>query len=671
MRIRPYIVNDSDQGVGTTFPLQPRGRLLTGYNGFRLYVEAERVPFMRDPSADPSNPPDALVEDALRISMGLQFDTPHFGMSAGTHLGVGDALAGAVSGGSGRLRFSQERYQHVVELRPRKVMRLDLAEYKGERGTARLVHQIDELTRLGAPALLLDARRGSNSYAQVEELREALLRFRNSGGRVATFLAGGSTRSYFLASVSDRIYAQPGSELNIVGLTLRGLYWGELLRKIGVESDFVRIAEYKGAAETYSRGSASEPVAAQREQLLMDSWNHVVRSIAKERGLQPRELVSWIDQAPLTPERALALGLVDELRYADELDDALEAWLRRRVRIESPSKAPRQAGDWGKRAHVAVLYVDGDLVDGKSAVLPIVGTKLAGAETLTEEIRRLRKDPQVRALVLRVASRGGSVSAARSIAHELDVTRETKPVIVSFGSVAASGGYWIATGGDYIFADALSMTGSIGIFYPKMDLSGLLERIGVGVDLVSFGRHAHMRSWFRAYTEEERQAAQASIQYSYDEFTTRVGKARSMTPEQVDAVARGRIWSGVRAIDKGLVDAYGGLREAIQRARSVADLPSNAPAYTYPAPPSLIDQIKTLFGLRLPRLARSSADPGGDLAGELPGAGWGRVVAGTRQVPPELAATPLMRVLAQIPPSLWLLEAPEAMALAEHELELE
>lgn len=664
MRVMPFGAADSDLGISNGFRLQPRGRVLLGFNGFRVYAEGERIGFMRQVNEE-------IAEDALRMTLGVQFDTPHFGMSAGTNLAAGTDTMNGVTGGNGRFRISGERYRNVVELRPRKVMRLALAKYGGERGTARLVFQIDELTRLGAGALLLDARRGANTYAQIEEIREALLRFRSAGGKVATFINGGSTRTYFLASVSNRIYAQPGSELSIVGVTLRVVYWGDLLKKLGVESDFVRIAEYKGAAETYARKTASPPVAAQREMLLMDAWNHVLRSIANERGHQPRELAAWINEAPLTPERALSLGLVDELLYADELDEALESWFRRRVRIESPSAAPRRAGDWGKQAHVAVLYVDGDLIDGKSSVLPLVGTRLAGAETITGELRKLRKDPNVRALVLRVASRGGSVSAARSIAHELDLTREVKPVIVSFGAVAASGGYWIATGGDYIFSDAMTTTGSIGIFYPKMDLSGLLEKFGIGVDLVSFGEHAHMRSWFKAYGEDEREAAQASIQHSYEEFTRRVAKARSMSPEQVDAVARGRVWSGVRAIDRGLVDAYGGLREAILRARRVAKLPSNAPAYAYPPPPSVLEQIKSLFGLRIPRIGRASAMVGEDGIAIAAGSGRGRVLGGTRQVPPELTGSPFMRVLAQIPPSLWLLDAPESMALSEYEWALE
>ena len=639
MRIAPFGNPDLPAQMARPFILQPRVRVSAGLNGFRLYAEGERIAYQRFDTP----------EDALRFTLGLAVNAPHWGLAAGPNLAAGTGDQGAFVGGHGRIRVSQDRWEEAAELRPRRITRFDLARYGGERGVARLVDAIDELARRGAPALLLDTRGAGQAYAQIEEIREAVLRFRSAGGTAIAFVDGPSTRAYFLAASADRIYAHPNRDLNTLGVRLRSLYYGEILGRLGVRAEFVRIAEYKGSAESYARGEASEPVAAQRDLLLMDAYNHVLRTVARDRGQRPREVAAWIDEAPTVPERAVELGMVDALAWPDELDEALEDYFHRPVRIEKPDTTPVRADAWGPRAHVAVLHIDGDLVTGNSAFIPLLGTRLAGSETITAEIRKLRKDPNVKAVVVRISSRGGSVNAADDIARELDRTREVKPVLVSFGAVAASGGYYIATGGDYIFADAMTTTGSIGIFYPKFDLSEFLERFGVGVDLVGYGAHANMRSWFKPYSDEERDAAQASIRFSYDIFVDRVGRARSMTPEEVDGVARGRVWSGVRAMDVGLVDAYGGLREALMRARRVAGLPATAPAVHYPPPPGLIEQLRRLFGLQIPRLARVEAEGGraSARAGGLPG----------------LERNPLVRAIGELPAALWMAEEPEAMAL--------
>ncbi len=666
MRISPYPNGSLPPQVNPGFVLQPRARLLAGYGGFRGYVEGERIGVQRFDSSG--------VESGLRFMAGLQVDAEHWGVAGGANFAAGTEPASGVVGGHGRIRISADAYRDSARARPRKVTRFDLGDYRGERGTARLVAAIDDLARRRAATMLLDLRSAGMTYAQIEEVREAVLRFRSTGGQVVAYVQGPNTRNYFLAAAADRIWAHPTHELAILGVRLRSFYYGEILSRLGVASDFVRIAEYKGAAEIYANEHASAPVAAQRDQLLMDAWNHVVRSVARDRGHQAREVAGWIDTAPLTPERAERMGAIDGTAWPDELDEKLEAWLRKPVRIEKPDAGPRHADNWGPPAHVAVLFVEGDLVTGKSAYIPFLGRKLAGSDTLTAQIRKLRKDPTVKAVVVRIASRGGSVSSAEAIARELDLTAKEKPVLVSMGSVAASGGYYIATAGSYIFADATTTTGSIGIFYPKMDLSGLLERFGVGMDLVGYGAHANMRSWFKAYTPEERAAAQASIQFSYDQFTKRVAEARSMSPEQVDAVARGRVWSGVRAIDVGLVDAYGGLREALVRTKEIAGLPETTPQRAYPPTPGLIDQIRSLFGLQIPRiLAGPSIDEGfaeGGSGVKL-GARARKRAGAPGALMPRVEASGWARILADLPASLWTLESPEAMALDtwHHELE--
>lgn len=653
MRIAPFAASDLPAQARPGFVLQPRARLLAGYGGFRIYAEGERIGVQRFATGSPD------IESGLRFTAGLQVDAEHWGAAAGANLAAGiEPISGAV-GAHGRIRISQARYDASAKPRTRKVTRFDLGDYAGERGTARVVREIDELARRGASTILLDLRSPRYSYAQTEEVREAVLRFRSAGGSVVAYVEGPSTRVYFLASAADRIIAHPTHQLNTLGVRLRTFYYGEILSRLGVESDFVRIAEYKGAAEIYANEHASAPVAAQRDMLLMDAWNHITRLIARERGHQAKEVAAWINEAPLNPDRALELGMIDELAWPDEIDAKLEAWLRKPVRIEKAKRERVHADNWGAPAHVAVLYIEGDLVTGDSATIPFLGRRLAGSDTLTAQIRRLRKDPNVKAVVVRIASRGGSVSAADAIARELDLLREKKPVLISMGSVAASGGYYIATAGSYIFADALTSTGSIGIFYPKMDLSGMLEKFGVGMDLVGFGERANMRSWFKAYTPEERAAAQASIRFSYDLFTQRVATSRSLSPDEVDAVARGRVWSGVRAIDVGLVDAYGGLREALMRCKDIAGLPAKTPHIAYPPPPSLLSQLQSLFGLQIPRISAA----GVDRTANSEAIGKASTTANRGRWLPQIEGGPIVEALSQLPAALWTLREPEALAL--------
>jgi protease IV len=267
----------------------------------------------------------------------------------------------------------------------------------------------------------------------------------------------------------------------------------------------------------------------------------------------------------------------------------------------------------------------------------------------------------VRAVVVRINSGGGSVDASDAIARELDLTRKEKPVVISMGNNCASGGYYIATGGQYIYADATTTTGSIGIFHPKIDVSGTLEKLGVTIDRFEFGDRAGLRSWLKPYTEDERDAAQRSIDASYEEFTTRVARVRSMSADEVDAVARGRVWSGVRAIDVGLVDAYGGLREAIMRARAIAGLRLDEGAVVVlPKKPGILANIRAILGFQLPNPFNTEG---------AARATQNRFAVGTAM---SLALPPaIVKALRHLPVNLWLVESPAALALAEETLILE
>lgn len=627
----------------------PRGRLLLTFSGFRLFTELELYRHFPEPAVTDT----AEFRSAVRISSGFEILLPHFGFGAGLLAGAGGAEF-PLHGGTARLRFSAERYPGFI-VQPQQLTRLALARYRGDRGMWKLVQQIDQLAERRV-SVLIETRGLSLGFAQLEEVREALLRLRARGGKAIAYLEGGGLKTYFLASACDRIIARPDRSLWMTGIRTNSFYLGALLEKLGVRAEFVRVAEYKGTPENWERETASTPVAEQRRMLTTDVWNHVVRVIARERGYDPLVVARWIDEAPHQPDDARRLAIVDELAYEDELDARIEAWLGRRVRIEEPSKRKPHRTAFGPMPRIAVVYVDGDLVEGDSLTIPLIGRRVAGSRTLTAAIKAAREDPGVKAVVVRIDSVGGMVSAAADIARELDLTREKKPVVISLGNVAASGGYQIATAGQYIVSDATTLTGSIGVFYPKFDLSGALDKLGIGVDSVQFGAHAGVTSLWKPYSVDERNVVLREMQATYDRFVERVSKARAMTPERVDAVARGRVWSGVRAIDVGLVDSYGGLREAIMRATAIAGLrPGTFEIEELPEVPGLLQRIRTLFGLRLPSPFGAAAPPGLETAAARSSLG---LPAG------------LLVALRHLPVSLWMGDQPRAMALEPEILQL-
>jgi protease-4 len=647
-RISPLTPGDNQRFAERVF--QPRGRVLLNLRGVRVFAEAEAYTYN-----DVSGAIDSPQQYALRVNAGLGFDLQNLGMLGGANMGFASPGATGLNGGVGRIRISQERYRSAAHVRPRTVIRFPLAKYRGERGMHRLTRQIEKLGRRGASVLLLETKHMGLSYAGVEEVREALLRFRARGGKVVFYMDGGSLRTYFLASVGNRIISHPHTRLGIVGLSLRTLYWGELIKRLGGNAEFVRIAEYKSTPEVYSNETASEPARQQRRQLQADGWNHILRMIARDRGRDPKAIDAWIDAAPHAPEDAVELGVVDDVAWPDELDDRLEDWLGKKVRIESPPRTKKHRSDFGAQPRVAVLYVNGDLVTGPSFTIPILGRRFVGSDTIVKSIKELRKDANVRAVVLRVNTRGGSVFGAAAITRELELLAEKKPLVVSLGGVAASAGYYIATAGDYIVTDATTITGSIGIFYPKVDLSGFLNKFGVGVDIDSLGENAAMYSWFKPYSEGERAKVMETMKRDYDIFVERVAEARAMSPQQADNLAGGRIWIGARAIEVGLADRYGGLREAIIRARRMAGMKvDEGEVVEYPPKPGLLTNLRTIFGLNINL-------PIGSIDAEAP------MALNTR---PRLLG-PLFTILEQLPGAIWLADAPEPLALDTHGVSFE
>ncbi|MCB9569412.1 MAG: S49 family peptidase [Myxococcales bacterium] len=613
-------------------PWQPRARASFAVGNLGLFSEVELFAFQRQDAGD-------LL--SARWIAGLTVDLPHVGLQGGP-----SGLVGAVDGGAARLRLSLERHD-VAAPRPREVVRIALRDHRGDRKLAGLIDTLEALP--AGSVVVIETRGGDTKWAHVEELREALVRLQGRSGKVVAYLEGGSLATYYLASAADRIVAHPERRLGITGIHVQVFYYADLLARLGARGEFLRIAEHKARPESFERSSASPPVARQRALVVGDLWEEVVATIAAARHVEPELVRAWVDAAPLGPDDARARGLVDALAFPDELDGALERWLGRAIVLRAPSKRPAHDGALGPGPRIAVVHIEGALTDGESFTVPLVGQKVAGAQTLTRAIAALRKDRRVKAVVVRIESIGGSVSAASAITRELELIARTRPVIVSFGEVAASGGYYIATAGSVIFTDALTSTGSIGIFRPKVDLSGFLARLGVGVDTLDFGAVAGVGSWLRPYTDAERAAAQRGIEASYAIFTRRVQDARELTPEEIERVAGGRVWRGRRALAVGLADHDGGLYDAIAHARGLLGRAGVASEVIHvPGPAGLRGQVKALAGLRLPFGATQVVD------GEP-----------TLDDAALALAGPLLPVLRRLPVNLWLWPASAEMAMVD------
>jgi protease-4 len=445
-------------------------------------------------------------------------------------------------------------------------------------------------------------------WGRVQELRDAVLDFRQSGKTVTAFLEYGGEREYYLASAADRVFLMPTSPLDLTGIASYEMFLRGTLDKVGAYPDFVHIGEYKTAVNTFTERSFTPAHREMSESLNRDMYDQLVRGIAQARRKSVAEVRALIDQGPFAPEDALRTGLVDDLLYEDQLDDQVEE-LRaaraadRRVEGRDYQRTSPSSVGFAPRSRVAVLYAVGTITSGRSAYDPVNGPTV-GSDTVVEQIRRVRDDDSVRAIVLRVDSPGGSSIASDVIWRELMITRDerpSRPLIVSMGDLAASGGYYISMPGQVIVAQPGTLTGSIGIFTGKMVLSGTMEKIGVTTETVASGRNATIYSPFATFSEEQRARVLHYMQGFYDNFVEKAAASRKTTPERIDAVAQGRVWTGQQAKEVGLVDELGGLTRAIEIAKQRASIPADEDVeiVVYPPRRSIYEALSEQFGGRL------------------------------------------------------------------------
>jgi protease-4 len=497
---------------------------------------------------------------------------------------------------------------------PRYVLDVDVSGV-GARGIVSIVRRLDRaLHDPRVAGVLLRMRDSGFGSAYAQELRMMVSALERAGKHVVCHLESASGAELYACAGATRTLVDPAGGAWLVGPSSTTILVGDLARELGINVESVRIGQYKSAPEQYENRRSTEAARAAHETLYDDVYARNVRDLARDWDRSETAVRRIIDEGPYVASELASQGLVDgradENDLEDELRTAFGGGFQRRE--DEPDVAtPR----WGSRRHIGVVVIDGDVVTGENVDIPILGIRMSGSQTVVATIQRLARDSSVAAIILRIDSPGGSVVAADQIYRAVMRARRHKPVIASMGAIATSAAYQIASAADEIWADPATITGSIGVFYVKVDFADLAERIGVGLEHIARGRRAGLDSLFRPFTADERALAADKVRIWYRMFLERVHQSRGIDVEDLDAIARGRIWSGDAASRNGLVDHLGGFGSALVRARELGRLPDDAPIEVVPErPTTLLDYI---LGVGTLGTARAEDDEArGD--GEMP-----------------------------------------------------
>ena len=461
----------------------------------------------------------------------------------------------------------------------------------------------------------------ASGFAALRELRSAIATFRRSKKPVHAYLVNPDTRDYYLASAASVVTIDPFGSLAMPGLASEQVFFTGMFEKYGIGMQVSRVGRFKAAVEPFTRTDMSPENRLQTESYLGDLWSEVKRGVAQSRGVDTTALQTIVDaQGIILPADAKAAKLVDRVAYFDDVLDDLQklasaagaangdkpsakdstraaemnALLDRPAlpQITLAAYAPIAVAkdrSFSASQTIAVVYAEGDIVDGEG------GDGMIGGTALSRELRRVRNDGKVKAVVLRVNSPGGSAIASEQIQRELSLIAKKKPIVVSMGTVAASGGYWISTAATRVFAQPNTITGSIGVFSLVPNIKVLANRNGVTFDTVKTGRSADLFSIARPRTEAELAVLQRGTDAVYEAFITRVSTARKLTPDSVRAIAEGRVWSGEDAMRIGLVDSIGGLDAALKSAATLAKITGDYDVREYPRVKSATEKLTELL----------------------------------------------------------------------------
>jgi len=423
--------------------------------------------------------------------------------------------------------------------------------------------------------ILLEIRGMGLGMASVQELRNQLIDFRGKGKLVVAYGVGLSGREYYLATAADKIFMMPTGYLDLSGMRAEVTFYKGLLDKLGIEAEIVATGEYKSAGEIVTRKGMSDAFREQVNELLDEMYGQMTIDMANAREMPVSEMVFTIDRGPFTTSEAISGKLIDGLLYQHQIEDELRRLTAKRVKIlgaEYYTETLPKRESWGSVPAIAVVYATGLITAGKSSSGGLFEGMVCGGETVAGAMKKAADDSRVKAVVLRVDSQGGDMAGSDKILSELKKTQRGKPVIVSMGDVAASGGYHISCWGDKVFADNTSITGSIGVISGKPVVKGLYDKLGLNKEIITRGKNADMFSLYTKPTEEQRDKATEQVWQYYRAFLETVAMGRGMEVEKVDSIGRGRVWAGSKAVENGLVDEIGGLMESLDAAKEAAGI---------------------------------------------------------------------------------------------------
>ncbi|HTL33666.1 MAG TPA: signal peptide peptidase SppA [Kofleriaceae bacterium] len=577
--------------------------------GVYLLGEAES----RKTYALESSPMTGLTEDdgrELRLTAGLEFSFGSFGVTA-LGSGLRNDLGENHPLGSTLIIRASELGPASVLGHGEHIERVELSGTIGSRDLTAIVLRLRAIAKDStAKALIVMFDGADGGWATLQELRDEILAVKKTGKKVFAYMVSGTGRDYFVASAADKIYVDPAGGVRIVGMAGSTLHFRGTFDLIGVTPQFEKIAEYKSAPEQFTETKATDTAAKMMNDLYDSLWDQWLTAVADGRHLSKDDVKALVDAGPYTAgDLAKDKKLVDAVASPDKIAQLIVAEIGHSYPVTTGPSIDRPER-W-TRPGIAIIYVEGDITDGKSQTVPLLGRSVAGGETLVAAVTAARNDPRVGAIVLRIDSPGGSALASELVSREIFQTRGVKPVICSFSDLAASGGYFIAAGCDAIYAEPMTITGSIGIFYGKFDLSGLMGKLGVTMDTYKRGKRSDVESLFRPYTDEERTTLLEKLKYMYSRFVGAVAEGRKLTKEQVDGLGRGHVYTGTMAKPIQLVDKLGGLGDALDDAkhRMKLDPSTHVTIYELPKPAgSLLGPLGSLIGARADTSAPSVYD---------------------------------------------------------------
>jgi protease-4 len=421
------------------------------------------------------------------------------------------------------------------------------------------------------------------SMGKIQEIRDRIRVFNLSRKFSVAYLEFATNQSYYLASACQTLIMLPKSEFHLHGMMASTTFLRGTFDKLGIYPDFLHIGDYKNATNIYTEKKFT---AAHREATkdLVDDWyRQFVRGVAASRNLKPEEVERLIAAGPYNSDAAPAAGLVDRVAYGDDVQNFVDQknhGYDRRIGLHRYlDRSEKFTAD-----KIAVIYAVGEIVPGRSSTSPL-GEEMMGSDTIAQQFRRVRADDFVKAVVVRVDSPGGVAFSSEVIRHELELTKEVKPVVVSMSDVAASGGYWLAMSANRIIAEPGTITGSIGVLMGKFNIEGLYEKLGLSTDFIATTENSTLEYPFQNFTPAQREIVLRNMRATYNDFLHGVAAGRHMKVEDVDKIAQGRVWTGARARQLGLVDELGGLHTAIARARELARIPADEKVSLLSLPP--------------------------------------------------------------------------------------